>query len=60
MVLAAGARTMIPPAIAESRIDFHTSDTIMRMPALPGHLVIVGGGFVAAEFAHVFAALGSR
>ena len=60
VVLAAGARTMIPPAIAESRIDFHTSDTIMRMPALPGHLVIVGGGFVAAEFAHVFAALGSK
>jgi len=60
VVLAAGARTMIPPAIAESRIDFHTSDTIMRIPALPGHLVIVGGGFVAAEFAHVFAALGSK
>ena len=27
-------------------------------PKLPEHLVIVGGGFVAAEFAHVFSALG--
>ena len=30
----------------------------MRIPELPDHLVIVGGGFVAAEFAHVFSALG--
>ncbi len=30
----------------------------MRIPELPEHLVIVGGGFVAAEFAHVFSALG--
>ncbi len=26
----------------------------------PEHLVIVGGGFVACEFAHVFSSLGSR
>ena len=32
----------------------------MRIPELPKHLVIVGGGFVAAEFAHVFSALGVR
>lgn len=60
VVLAAGARSVVPPAIAECGIDFHTSDTIMRLPSLPGHLVIIGGGFVAAEFAHVFSALGSR
>lgn len=60
VVIAAGARALIPAAIAESDIQFHTSDTIMRIPELPGHLVIIGGGFVAAEFAHVFSALGSR
>ena len=32
----------------------------MRIPELPEHLVIVGGGFVACEFAHVFSALGVR
>ena len=32
----------------------------MRIAELPEHLVIVGGGFVAAEFAHVFSALGVR
>ena len=39
--------------------DYHTSDTIMRIGDLPEHLVIVGGGFVAAEFAHVFSSLGT-
>lgn len=60
VVLAAGARAVIPPAITECGIDFHTSDTVMRITELPQHLVIIGGGFIAAEFAHVFSALGSR
>jgi len=58
VVIAAGSRVRIPPAIAECGVHYETSDTIMRIPALPDHLVIVGGGFIAAEFAHVFSALG--
>jgi len=60
VVIAAGARAMVPEAIAGCGVEFHTSDNIMRIAEVPGHLVIVGGGFVAAEFAHVFSALGSR
>jgi len=60
VVIAAGSRPVIPPAILASGLDYHTSDTIMRIPELPEHLVIVGSGFVAAEFAHVFSALGAR
>lgn len=60
VVIAAGARTWIPPVIADSGVLYHTSDDVMRIAELPEHLVIVGGGFVAAEFAHVFSALGVR
>ncbi|MBS9534157.1 mycothione reductase [Mycobacterium sp. M1] len=60
VVIAAGARSVIPPAIAESGVRYYTSDDVMRIAELPEHLVIVGGGFIAAEFAHVFSALGSR
>ncbi|MCW2550524.1 MAG: gorA [Mycobacterium sp.] len=60
VVIAAGSRVHIPPAIDECGVKYYTSDDIMRIPALPEHLVIVGGGFVAAEFAHVFSALGVR
>lgn len=51
---------MIPPAILASGVDYHTSDTVMRIAELPEHIVIVGSGFIAAEFAHVFSALGVR
>lgn len=58
VVIAAGSRASVPPAIHDCGVAYHTSDTIMRIEELPEHLVIVGGGFVAAEFAHVFSALG--
>jgi mycothione reductase len=58
VVVATGARPVIPPAIAESGVEFWTSDTIMRIDALPASVVIVGGGSVAAEFAHIFSGLG--
>ncbi len=59
-VLAAGARPRLPdiPGLADT--PFHTSDSIMRVEEVPEHLIIVGGGFIAAEMGHVFSALGSR
>ncbi|MFV8165140.1 mycothione reductase [Mycobacterium sp. 134] len=60
VVIAAGSRAYVPPAILDCGVTYYTSDDIMRIPELPEHLVIVGGGFVSAEFAHVFSALGVR
>jgi mycothione reductase len=60
VVIAAGSRPVIPQAMLACGVDYHTSDTVMRIPELPKHLVIMGGGFVAAEFAHIFSALGVR
>ena len=60
IVLATGARPVIPPAIADSGVSYHTSDTVMRLPELPASMVIVGGGYIAAEFAHLFSSLGVR
>lgn len=59
VVVAVGSRPRIPVIDGLDSISFHTSDTIMRLEDLPDHLVIVGGGAVAAEMAHVFHALGS-
>jgi mycothione reductase len=58
IVVATGARPAVPPVIAESGVEFHTSDTIMGIGTLPASVVIVGGGYVAAEFAHIFSGLG--
>jgi mycothione reductase len=60
IVLATGARAVIPPAIARSGVAFHTSDTVMRLARLPASMVIVGGGYIAAEMAHLFSGLGVR
>ncbi|MFC5140256.1 mycothione reductase [Actinomycetospora rhizophila] len=60
VVVAAGARPAIPEVIASSGVPFHTSDTVMRLDEVPRRLTIIGGGYIAAEFAHVFSALGSE
>lgn len=43
---------------ADPDTGVHTSDTVMRLDALPPRMAVIGGGFVACEMAHVFAALG--
>src|SRR5690606_34877051 len=63
VVVAAGSRAVLLEDVPGlDRLDpargVHTSDTVMRMDTLPRRMVIIGGGFVACEFAHIFAAFG--
>jgi mycothione reductase len=58
-VIAAGSRPVIPDLTGLSSVEFHTSDTVMRLPELPESMIIIGGGYIAAEFAHVFSAFGT-
>ncbi|MGZ0151148.1 mycothione reductase [Kribbella sp. WER1] len=57
-VIATGSRPVIPPIPGLEETGYHTSNTIMRLDELPRRIAIIGSGFVAAEFAHVFAAFG--
>lgn len=60
VVVATGTRPRVPPVSGIEDVPYDTSDTIMRIPDLPGRLVVVGGGSIACEMAHVFDALGSQ
>ncbi|MEP7021574.1 MAG: mycothione reductase [Pseudonocardiales bacterium] len=60
IVIATGSRPVIPPVVAASDAPFHTSETIMRIDELPERIAILGGGYIAAEFAHVFSAFGTE
>ena len=60
IVLATGARSFIPNIHGIDEVPYHTSDTIMRIAHQPKHLVVLGGGFIAAELSHVFRSFGSR
>ncbi len=58
VVLGAGARPFVPPYPGLMDVDFHTSDTVMRLEVLPERMLIFGGGYIAAELGHVFSAFG--
>jgi mycothione reductase len=58
IVVATGGRPWIPEQLRA--VPHHTSDTIMRIDEVPQRLVIVGSGYIAAEFAHVFSAFGTE
>ena len=58
IVVATGSRPTVPDVVTASGVPFHTSDTIMRIDELPERIAMLGGGYIAAEFAHVFSAFG--
>lgn len=60
VVIAAGSRAVIPELSGLHSVDFHTSDTVMRLAERPESMIIIGGGYIAAEFAHVFSAFGTK
>jgi len=58
--IGAGSRPVVPDVVDLDTVDYHTSDTIMRLDELPKSMIILGSGFVAAEFAHVFSSFGVK
>ena len=58
IVVAAGARPVVPPIPGLEDVVHHTSDTIMRIDEVPTSMIVIGGGFIAAELGHVFGAFG--
>ncbi len=60
VVIAAGTRPSIPSIPGLEEVSYLTSDQIMRLPEQPRRLLILGGGFIAAEMAHFFGAMGTE
>lgn len=60
IVIASGARPLIPPIEGLEKVRYLTSDTIFEIEEPPESLVIVGGGYIAAEFGHFFSAIGTE
>jgi dihydrolipoamide dehydrogenase len=60
LLIAAGAREWIPDWPGLEEVGYLTSTSALQLEAPPAELVIVGGGYIACEFGHFFAAVGSR
>lgn len=60
IVIATGSRPFIDQKVIDSGVHYYTNETIMRLESLPTSMVVMGGGYIAMEFAHVFDALGVK
>ncbi|HSJ98731.1 MAG TPA: FAD-dependent oxidoreductase, partial [Myxococcota bacterium] len=60
IVIAAGARPVIPPIPGLAESGPLTSDTVWDLRELPARLVVLGGGPIGAELTQCFARLGSK
>ena len=58
IVIATGSRTAIPNVAGIHDVDIFNNASIMRMEKLPKSLLVLGSGYIAAEMASVFSALG--
>jgi glutathione reductase (NADPH) len=57
ILVATGGWPSIDPAIDGAELAITSAD-VFHLPALPKRMVVTGGGFIALEFASVFARLG--
>lgn len=55
-----GGRPTIPPIDGLTEVPFLDSTSIMELDAIPEHLLILGGSYVALEFSQMFRRFGSR
>ncbi|MEQ1789902.1 MAG: dihydrolipoyl dehydrogenase [Rickettsiales bacterium] len=60
IIVATGARPLVPPISGLDKIDYLTSDNVWNLRELPKKLVVLGGGPIGAEMAQAFARLGSE
>ena len=60
IVIATGARPVVPPLPGIDEVGCLTSDTLWGLRELPRRLVVLGGGPIGCELAQAFARLGSQ
>ncbi len=55
-----GTRSRIPDVEGIADVPFLTNATIMELERTPEHLLVLGGGYIGLEFAHMFRRFGAR
>jgi len=60
IVIAAGARPLVPPIPGIEQVAVLTSDNVWELRELPRRLLVLGGGPIGCELAQAFARLGAQ
>lgn len=58
--IASGARPLIPPIKGLEGTNYLTNESVLQLKDVPSSLIIIGGGYIAVEYGHFFAAMGTR
>lgn len=55
-----GGRAVVPDLPGLADIDYLTNVSVLELDTLPEHLVVVGGSYIALEFAQMYRRFGAR
>ncbi|MBI4288223.1 MAG: dihydrolipoyl dehydrogenase [Chloroflexi bacterium] len=58
--IASGTRPLMPRIKGLDEVQYLTNETVLELRERPDSLIIIGGGYIAVEFGHFFAAMGTR
>jgi dihydrolipoamide dehydrogenase len=58
--IGSGARPLIPPIKGIDKVDYLTNESLLELTDKPKSLIIIGGGYIAAEYGHFFSAMGTK
>ncbi len=57
--IVSGARPDVPPVKDLADVGYLTSDTVLKLETQPRSMLIIGGGYIAAEYGHFFSSIGT-
>jgi len=60
IILGTGSKPAVPPIKGIEKTGYFTSDTILAINELPKSIIIVGGGYIAAEYSHFLSSMGAE
>jgi dihydrolipoamide dehydrogenase len=58
--IVSGAKPGIPPIKGIENVNCLTSDTVLELETPPKTMIIIGGGYIAAEYGHFFSSIGTK
>jgi len=58
--IASGSRPFIPSIRGLDKVEYLTNESALELKERPDSLIIIGGGYIAVEFGHFFAAIGTK
>ncbi|MGD2295638.1 MAG: dihydrolipoyl dehydrogenase [Candidatus Aminicenantes bacterium] len=58
--IVSGARPLIPRIKGIEESDYLTNESVLELIQRPESMIIIGGGYIAAEYGHFFAAMGTK